>query len=113
MEKKKLITLIVFGSLLWSPAAFAGGWHHHYRPHHHYHHGADVALGVVGGVIGGVILDRTLIRPATPVYYPPAPYWPRRRHHDWYGGWQWSPSWGWYGGRHHGWRRGFRHDWCD
>lgn len=80
----KKVWLVVLAAVLMTPSvSIAKGWKHgHGHGGHHrktviikqrHHDGAEIAVGVLGGLITGVILDRVLITPPQPVYYPPPP----------------------------------------
>ena len=76
--RKKAAAALALGCFLIPSSALAWGRHGPYHPraaHYYYYRGydGDVALGVLGGVIGGVILDRLLTQPAPAAYYYPPP----------------------------------------
>jgi hypothetical protein len=78
---KKTLAILVTGFILASPTgAFAWGRHGHraHRPyyrthapryhHHHGHHGSDVAIGVLGGILGGIVIGNILYPPPVVVH---------------------------------------------
>jgi hypothetical protein len=89
--KKSLLT-ISLALLLIPSTAFANDWrygrgHGHYRGRtvvvrdHHDSDGAMIAVGVLGGIATGILLDRVLTAPPAPrrVYSPAPPPAPRPR----------------------------------
>lgn len=78
--------VFAFAALLVLAPSPASAWHRHagrYRgpvsyAYVQHHHGGDVAIGVLGGIIGGIVIDRILHPPPAVVYerrpfYPPPP----------------------------------------
>ncbi len=108
---KRFIAAVTLGALLLMPAsAFA------YRGGHH--HGDAVAWGVLGGIVGGVVLDRVLFPPpvvVAPPAYAPYPYYSRPYYPEPYGAVYVRGGYGYYrgGGRHgcreHRYRGGYRY----
>lgn len=87
---KKVAVAISLALLLLPATGFAKDWgHRHGRGHghgrhhgntviirdRHHHDGAMIAVGVLGGIATGVLLDRILTAPPAPqpVSYPPPP----------------------------------------
>lgn len=78
--KKFLVALSIVGILLSPAAASAGG----YGRHHHHGHGSVpaeyLALGILGGVLGGIVLGHAISEhshqapPPRPVYAPGSVY---------------------------------------
>jgi hypothetical protein len=56
--KRFVLHSVVLLALLTLPAS-AWAW----RGHHGHHHDSDVAIAVLGGIVGGIILDRVLSPP--------------------------------------------------
>lgn len=89
---KKIVVAVLLGLLLVPTPGFAKDWRHrhghghgygHRHRHHktviikdrHHHDGATIAVGVLGGLATGILLDRILTAPPAPqqVYYPAPP----------------------------------------
>jgi len=71
---RKPAALILGAALILAPVT-AQAWrgHAHYRHayHPHRHHNSDVVFGVLGGIVGGILVDRVLWPPAPVIAYPP------------------------------------------
>ncbi len=66
---KYVATLLIAALLLMPAGAFAWGGrghapHYHYGYSHGHHDGGDVAIGVLGGIVGGILIDRIRTRAA-------------------------------------------------
>lgn len=58
----KFVVSIALALVLLSPlSAQAGGRHHH---HHGRHSDGALAAGIIGGILGGIVLDRIILEPA-------------------------------------------------
>lgn len=68
---KKFLAVALLVILLLCPAgAWAGGYGRHDHHRHHDHHAEYLALGILGGVLGGIALGQAI---AGSPYYPPPP----------------------------------------
>lgn len=82
----KKVWLVVLAAVFMTPSAsIAKDWKHRHGHGHHrkiviikqrHHDGAEIVVGVLGGLITGVILDRVLTTPPKPVYSPSPVYYP-------------------------------------
>lgn len=82
----KKVWLVVLAAVFITPSAsIAKDWKHRHGLGHHrkiviikqrHHDGAEIVVGVLGGLITGVILDRVLTTPPKPVYSPSPVYYP-------------------------------------
>ncbi|OFV89073.1 MAG: hypothetical protein A3J75_08930 [Acidobacteria bacterium RBG_16_68_9] len=74
MNKRLMPFAFVVAILLLAPAG-AQAWQRHHRAPYpyvvHHRHSGDVAIGVLGGIVGGIILDRVLFPPRRVVVYEP------------------------------------------
>jgi hypothetical protein len=57
-------------ALAWRPHSYHG--HGYYRGHGYGQGSNDVALAVLGGIVGGIVLGQ-MLAPPPPRYYPPPP----------------------------------------
>jgi len=83
---RKTALWILATVLLLTPTAGAawGGPHHAYHPYRHYRHHRhcgyhgyrhdDLAAGILGGLVGGILIDRVFFPPPAAVYIPPPRY---------------------------------------
>lgn len=62
MKTKLVAVFALVAMLALSPAAaMAGG--RHWRGHGHHHSDEALAIGIIGGILGGIVLDRVILPP--------------------------------------------------
>jgi hypothetical protein len=65
--KKKLLAGIALVAVLMIPvSAQAGGGHGRWHRSHHHHSDEALAIGILGGILGGIVLDRVILSAPPP-----------------------------------------------